>query len=59
MESSTALHVFDDATPNREPRTTSTDHLTGAGALLAVLAVAALVFPGSVQASGQLAPSAW
>ena len=41
----TALHVLDDATLHREPGTTIADHLTGAGALLTVLAVAALVFP--------------
>jgi hypothetical protein len=41
----TALHVLDDATLHREPGTTIADHLTGAGALLVVLAVAAFVFP--------------
>ena len=41
----TALHVLDDATLHREPGTTVADHLIGAGALLAVLAVAATVFP--------------
>jgi fermentation-respiration switch protein FrsA (DUF1100 family) len=41
----TALHVLDDATLHREPGTTVADHLIGAGALLAVLAVAAAVFP--------------
>jgi len=40
-----ALHVLDDATLHREPGTTIADHLTGAGFLLAVLAVAALVLP--------------
>lgn len=41
----TALHVIDDATLHREPGTTPAEHLTGAGATLAVLAVAAIVFP--------------
>ncbi len=41
----TALHVLDDATLHREPGTTVADHLIGAGAILAVLAVAAAVFP--------------
>ena len=41
----TALHVFDEATLHREPGTTIADHLTGAGAMLTVLAVAAIVFP--------------
>lgn len=41
----TALHVLDDATLNREPGTTVTDSLIGAGALLAVLAVSAAVLP--------------
>jgi hypothetical protein len=41
----TALHVLDDATLQREPGTTIADHLTGAGFLLAVLAVSAVVFP--------------
>ena len=41
----TALHVADDATLHREPGTTVADHVTGAGATLAVLAVAAIVFP--------------
>lgn len=41
----TALHVLDDATLHREPGTTVSDYLTGAGALLAVLAVPAAVFP--------------
>ncbi len=41
----TALHVLDDATLHREPGTTIADHVTGAGATLAVLAVAAVVFP--------------
>jgi uncharacterized membrane protein HdeD (DUF308 family) len=41
----TALHVLDDATLHREPGTTIADYLTGAGFLLAVLAVSALVFP--------------
>ncbi len=40
-----ALHVADDATLHREPGTTVVDHVTGAGAILAVLAVAAIVFP--------------
>ena len=40
----TALHVLDDATLHREPGTTIADHVTGAGATLAVLAVAAVVF---------------
>jgi hypothetical protein len=40
-----SLHVLDDATLHREPGTTTADHLTGAGALAAVLAVAANVFP--------------
>jgi hypothetical protein len=41
----TGLHVLDDATLHREPGTTVADNLTGAGALLAVLAVSAAVFP--------------
>lgn len=41
----TALHVLDDATLHREPGTTIADHVTGAGATLVVLAVAAIVFP--------------
>jgi hypothetical protein len=41
----TVLHVVDDATLHREPGTTVADHVTGAGATLAVLAVAATVFP--------------
>ncbi|HEU5265018.1 MAG TPA: CocE/NonD family hydrolase [Gaiellaceae bacterium] len=41
----TALHVLDDATLHREPGTTVSDYLIGAGALLAVLAVSAAVFP--------------
>jgi uncharacterized protein len=41
----TALHVLDDATLHREPGTTVSDYLTGAGTLLAVLAVSAAVFP--------------
>lgn len=40
----TALHVLDDATLHREPGTTVSDYLIGAGALLAVLAVSAAVF---------------
>ena len=48
----TALHVLDDATLHREPGTTVADHLTGAGALLAVLAVSAIVFP-RLRAGGQ------
>jgi hypothetical protein len=39
------LHVPDDAILHREPGTTAADHLTGAGAPLAVLAVAATVLP--------------
>jgi fermentation-respiration switch protein FrsA (DUF1100 family) len=45
VAAATALHVLDDATLHREPGTTVADHLIGAGALLAVLAVAAAVFP--------------
>jgi uncharacterized protein len=41
----TALHVLDDATLHREPGTTVSDYLIGAGALLAVLAGSAAVFP--------------
>ncbi len=41
----TALHVIDEASLHREPGTTIADHLTGAGATLTVLAVAAIVFP--------------
>jgi uncharacterized protein len=40
----TALHVLDDATLHREPGTTVSDYVIGAGALLAVLAVSAAVF---------------
>jgi hypothetical protein len=40
-----ALHVLDDATLHREPGTAIADHLTGAGALRAVLAVAATAIP--------------
>jgi hypothetical protein len=41
----TALHVLDDAILHREPGTTVAGSVTGAGAILAVLAVAAAVFP--------------
>lgn len=40
----TALHVLDDATLHREPGTTVSNYLVGAGALLAVLAFSATVF---------------
>ena len=53
----TALHVLDDATLHREPGTALADHVTGPGALLAVLAGSALLFP-RLRAGGQavLAP---
>ena len=58
----TALHVIHDDTLHREPGTTIADHLTGAGTLLAVLAVAALVFPrlraGRLEAFLPLLPGA-
>ena len=39
------LHVPADTTDQREPGTTVADHMTGAGALAAVLAVAAIGAP--------------
>ncbi len=41
----TNLHVPADTTHQREPGTTVADHMTGAGALAAVLAVAAIGVP--------------
>jgi hypothetical protein len=40
-----SLHVTGAATLQREPGTTVADHMTGAGALAAVLAVAAIGAP--------------
>ena len=39
------LHVPADSTDQREPGTTVADHMTGAGAIAAVLAVAAIGVP--------------
>jgi len=39
------LHVPADTTDQREPGTTVADHMTGAGAIAAVLAVAAIGVP--------------